>query len=181
MRKIVLYMLVSADGVAESPGDYILEFDDRMRANLAKVIAAQDAVVIGRRGYDEWAGYWPGSQEEPFASFINGVDKYVVTTSAPDVEWDRTTVVSGSVADLLADLKAEPGGDIGVHGSVALAQSLLSDGLIDELRLVVGPVVAGKGRRLFAAEGAGRRLELLEAEQTPSGSLLLGYRVGGLL
>ena len=180
MRKVVLYSLTSSDGVAEAPDRFVLDFDDRMRENLARVIASQDAVVLGRRSYDDWAGHWPGSTEAPFAPFINGVDKYVITSTAPSAAWEGTTVVDGRVHELIDELRSRPGGDIGIHGSITLARSMFADGLVDELRLVVAPTVAGSGRRVFD-DVQRRRLELLEAESTPSGALLLGYRVGPTL
>jgi dihydrofolate reductase len=177
MRKVVLYTLLSLDGVAESPDQYVLEFDDRMRENLARVVSTQDAVLLGRRSFDDWAGYWPQSTEAPFAPFINGVDKYVLTSTEPTASWDRTTVVARPVQELVSELTSRSGGDIGVHGSISLAQSMLADGLIDELRLVVTPTVVGRGRRLFEGGKPRRRLTLLESEATPSGALLLRYRV----
>ena len=81
MRKVVLYELLSLDGVAEHPDKFFLEWDEAMDANLAAVIATQDAVILGRRSYDEWSEYWPDSEIEPFATFINGVDKYVASSS----------------------------------------------------------------------------------------------------
>lgn len=176
MRKVVLYSLLSLDGVAESPDEYVHEFDDRMLENLAEVIATQDAVVLGRVSYEEWAGYWPTAGDEPFASFINAVDKYVVTSTPLTTPWQAATAVHGSPASLITDLREQPGGDIGVHASVSLSRSLLEDGLVDELRLVVAPTVAGSGRRLLGDDGAHRRLQLVDAVGTPSGSLLLTYR-----
>lgn len=83
MRKVVLYELLSLDGVAESPNEFILHWDDAMDDNLARVIGSQDTVILGRRMYDEWSEYWPPSEIEPFATFINSVSKYVVTSSTP--------------------------------------------------------------------------------------------------
>ncbi len=178
MRKVVLYSLLSVDGVAESPDEYVHEFDDRMLDNLAEVIATQDAVVLGRASYEEWASYWPSSDDEPFASFINGVDKYVVTSTPLTSPWSGASAVHGSPAALVAELRERPGGDIGVHASVTLSRSLLADGLVDELRLVVAPTVAGAGRRLLGDTGTHSRLQLVEAVGTPTGSLLLTYLTG---
>lgn len=186
MRKLVLYTLMSLDGAVDRPDLYFpadqesdapMEFDSVMIENEGKVIGSQDAVLLGRHMYDEWSRYWPTSDEQPFADFINSVKKYVVTSTPLESEWHNAEAVHGPIEDLVADLKARPGGDIGVHGSIQLAQSLLTAGLVDELRLVVGPVVGFSGRRLFASADAVRRLELLSATPTPSGSLLLGYRV----
>ncbi len=89
MRSVVLYTLLSLDGVATSPDDFILDWDDRLDANLAEVIAEQDAVLLGRGMYEEWAAYWPTSDIEPFATFINGVQKYVVGSREPAATGDR--------------------------------------------------------------------------------------------
>ncbi|MQA85110.1 MAG: dihydrofolate reductase [Streptosporangiales bacterium] len=177
MRKLVLYTLLSLDGVAESPDRYVFDFDDEMYANLTRVIEAQDAVLLGRRTYDDWASYWPTSNDEPFAGFINGVHKYVVTSTQPATLWTNTTVVTDAVPQFVRDLKEQPGGDIGVHGSIRLARSLIGSGLADELRLVIAPALAGGGRKLFKDEDNLRKLELLRAVGTPSGALLVDYRV----
>jgi dihydrofolate reductase len=176
MRKVVVYELLSLDGVAEEPSQFIAEFDDVMRENLGRVIASQDVVILGRRTYDEWSAYWPSADNEPFASFINGVKKYVVTSTDPEVPWANTTTVNGGLIDMLAELKRQSGGDIGVHGSIALTQSLLVSGLVDELQLVVAPALRGRGRRLFD-EAIPRQLALMSSVVSPSGSLLLEYHI----
>lgn len=177
MRKLVLYTLLSLDGVAESPERYFFDFDDEMYANLSSVIEAQDTVLLGRRMYDEWATYWPASDDEPFASFINKVRKYVVTSTVPETSWANTTVVTTPVEQLVRDLKEQPGGDIGVHGSIRLGRSLIEAGVVDELRLVIAPVLAGSGRRLFSDTDVLRKLTLLRAVGTPSGAVLADYRL----
>ena len=177
MRKLVVYTLLSVDGVAESPERHFFDFDDEMYAGLRRVIEAQDAVLLGRRMYDEWAGHWPTSDDEPFAGFINGVQKYVATSTQPQTPWANTTVIDGPVDDFVLRLKGQPGGDIGVHGSIELARSLFRSGLVDELRLVIAPVVAGTGRKLFDGEERQRRLELLRSVATPSGGVLVDYCV----
>jgi dihydrofolate reductase len=176
VRKVVAYELLSLDGVAESPDLFIKDWDDVLDANLASVIAAQDAVILGRHSYDEWSRYWPDSDMEPFATFINGVAKYVATSTALDPTWSNTTVVDGDPVDVVRELKGRPGDDIGVHASITLTRSLLAAGVLDELRLVIAPTIAGEGRRLL--EGLpGIRLELVESTGTPSGALLVHYRV----
>lgn len=179
MRKIVLYTLLSVDGVAEAPETFVVDFDADMNANLAEVIGTQDAVLLGRVMYDEWAEYWPTATEQPFANFINGVQKYVATSTPPGKTWANTSVIDGSATDFVRVLKSQPGGDIGIHGSIMLAQSLLTAGLIDELRLVVAPFALGTGRRLFDGLGNATKLELIDSSGTPSGALLVGYRVAG--
>lgn len=117
MRKVVAYELLSLDGVAEQPQEFVTDFDEVMRENLGRVIAAQDAVLLGRRTYDDWAGFWPTSDIEPFASFINGVEKFVVTSTPPDHEWEQTTVVEGSLADFVAELSGRMAATSGSMGA----------------------------------------------------------------
>jgi dihydrofolate reductase len=176
MRKVVAYELLSLDGVAEEPNRFVAEFDAEMQENLGRVIAAQDAVLPGRRTYEEWAEFWPSSDLAPFAGFINNVQKYVVTSTAPRVDWAHSTFITGGLLDILTELKQEPGGDIGLHGSIELTRSLLGRGLVDELRLVVSPALQGEGRRLFD-DGLSGRLVLTRTVTSPSGSLLLDYQV----
>jgi len=178
MRKVVAYELLSVDGVAERPDAFFLEFDEVMRENLARVIGTQDTVLLGRRSYDEWSEFWPGSDIQPFSDFINGVEKFVVTSSTPDQLWANTTVASEDLTEFVTELKLQSGGDIGVHASIALTQSLLEAGLVDELRLVVAPALQVEGRRLFD-QGVSSRLTLTRHVASPSGSLLLDYLVGG--
>ncbi|RFS86024.1 deaminase [Actinomadura spongiicola] len=180
MRKIVYYGFISVDGVIEDPPVFVHDFDEMMRENLGEVIGTQDTVLIGRGGYDDWAFHWPTASEEPFASFINNVRKVVVTSTPLKTEWKGAEVLAGepgeSLTERLAPLREAPGGDIGVHGSVSLAQSLLAEGLVDELALVMTPYLAGKGRRLFDGAPTGA-LELQSARTSPTGTQLLRYTV----
>jgi dihydrofolate reductase len=178
MRKVVVYELLSLDGVAERPDAFFADWDDAMGANLGEVIAAQDAVILGRRSYDEWAGFWPGSDIEPFATFINGVAKYVATSTPLDRKWTNTTVVDGELVTFVQDLKNQPGADIGVHASISVAQALLAAGVVDELKLVIAPTVVGSGRRLLDSLPA-IRLEPIRGTVSPTGYLLVDYRVIG--
>ena len=178
MRKVVAYELLSLDGVAEKPDEFITEFDDAMRENLDRVIGTQDAVLLGRRTYDDWAGFWPASAIEPFASFINGVKKFVVTSTTPEVTWTNTRVVDGGLVEFVNELRQQSGRDIGLHGSIALTQSLLEQGLIDELRLVIAPALHMNGRKLFD-RGVSRRLTLTRNVTSPSGYLLLDFQIVG--
>ena len=176
MRKLVAYELLSLDGVAEKPEAFFDSWDDAMEFNLAAVIGTQDAVILGRRSYDEWAAFWPGSEVEPFATFINGVAKYVATSAPLDREWDNATAVTGELIDFVQDLKGQPGGDIGIHASISVTQALLTADVVDELRLVIAPTIAGSGRRLF--DGLPPvRLELIQGTTSPSGHLLVDYQV----
>jgi dihydrofolate reductase len=177
VRKVVVYELLSLDGVGESPETFVLDFwDEVLDANLAEVIGTQDAVILGRRSYEEWAAYWPTSDVEPFASFINAVPKHVATSTALDQDWSASTAIAGDPVAFVRALKATGGGDIGVHASMSLTRSLLAGGVVDELRLVVAPTIAGEGRRLLVDLPEIRR-ELLSSATSPAGALLLAYRV----
>jgi dihydrofolate reductase len=176
MRKVVAYELVSLDGVAEDPDAFITDWDPAMDENLGRVIASQDSVLLGRRTYDEWAAFWPPSTIEPFASFINGVEKFVATAKPLERAWANTTVIQGGMPEFIAELKQRSGGDIGVHGSIALTQSLLEADLVDELRLVIAPAVQMTGRKLLE-RGLPRRLALTRHDVSPSGYLLLDFQV----
>jgi dihydrofolate reductase len=176
VRKMVVYELSSLDGVAEDPDTFFADWDDAMEANLAAVIATQDAVILGRRSYAEWAQFWPNSQIEPFATFINGVTKYVATSTPLDRDWANTTVLDRGLVESVRDLKQQRGGDIGVHASISVAQALLAADLVDELRLVIAPRIAGRGRRLL--DGLPPiQLESIRSGTSPAGYLLVDYRI----
>ena len=176
MRKTVVYELLSLDGVAEDPDQFILDWDSEMDANLAEVIGSQDLVILGRRSYDTWSRFWPTSDIEPFASFINAVPKHVATSSALDGGWANATAIDGNLVDHVRSVKEQRGGDIGVHASISVAQALLAAGLVDELRLVVAPGITAGGTRLLDGLPA-LRFELVSGTTSSSGSLLLTYRV----
>ena len=175
-RKVVAAYFLSLDGVAEAPDRFITAWDDETDASGADLIATQDAVILGRRTYDEWAGFWPGSEIEPFASFINAVPKYVATSTPLEREWANSEVIDGGLVDFVRDLKGRAGGDIGVHGSISVTRTLLAADLVDELRLVIAPTIPGSGQRLFDGLPS-IRLETIRASGSPSGHLLVDYRV----
>jgi dihydrofolate reductase len=178
VRKVVAYELLSLDGVAEDPSKFFFDWDEAVDAKGAAVIATQDAVILGRRSYDEWSEFWPGSDIEPFATFINGVAKYVATSTPLDRKWANTTVVDGELVEFVRDLRNQPGADIGVHASISVAQALLAAGVVDELRLAIAPAIAGSGRRLLDGLPA-IRLESIRSTTSPTGYLLVDYRVIG--
>jgi dihydrofolate reductase len=176
VRKIVVYELLSLDGVAERPDSFFADWDEVMDANLAAVIAPQDAVILGRRSYTEWAEYWPSSKIEPFAAFINGVTKHVATSTPLDRDWPNATAVDGGLVGFVQNLQQQHGGDIGVHASISVAQALLAADLVDELKLVIAPRIVGSGRRLLDGLPS-IRLESIGAQVSPTGYLLADYRV----
>lgn len=176
MRKVVVYQLLSLDGVAEEPGDWMVDDTSAVVDNLTRVIEPQDAVLLGRGTYEYWSGYWPTADFQPFAGFVNGTPKHVFTSRPFAPDWEGSVVVTEPAAPYVAALKEADGGDIGVHGSIRLAQSLLAADLVDELQLVVSPVLANNGgRRLFEAGGGPRRLTLESSTAGPAGTLFLRY------
>jgi dihydrofolate reductase len=179
MRKVVVSEFMTLDGVAEDVAGFFTEWDDvDVDAVGAALIATQDAVILGRRTHDEWAPFWPGSDIEPFASFINAVPKYVATSSPMDSEWAGAHAIDGGLVEFVADLKNQPGGDIGVHGSISVAQTLLRAGLVDELELVIAPTIAGNGRRLL--DGLPPiPLSTNRSSISPTGFMILDCRVVG--
>src|SRR5262249_21015388 len=145
MRKVVAFEFLSLDGVAEGPDRFFTAWDDVMDEAGAALIATQDAVILGRRSYDEWAAFWPGSDIEPFATFINRVVKHVATSAPLDREWANTTVIDGGLVEFVRELKNGQGGDIGVHASISVTQTLLAARVLDELKLAIAPVIVGTG------------------------------------
>lgn len=176
MRKVVAYELLSFDGVAEQPNEFVTDFDEVMRENLGRVVATQDAVLLGRSTYDVWAEDWPARDYEPFASFINGVRKFVVTSTPLERDWANSAVADGDLIGFVTELKRQSGGDIGLHGSISLVQALLRAGLVDELRLVIAPVLHAAGRRLFDKDTR-KRLSVTRNVTSPAGYLLVDLAV----
>ena len=176
MRKVVLTELLSLDGVAEAPNTFFFDWDDVVDKKGAAIIATQDAVILGRRSYDEWSEFWPTSEIEPFATFINNVPKYVATSTPLRRQWHNATAIEGGLVEFVQNLKNSAGGDIGVHASISVAQALLEADAIDEVRFSVAPAIAGRGRRLL--DGLPPiRLELLRSMESPTGYLLADYRI----
>ncbi|MFF0267924.1 dihydrofolate reductase family protein [Kribbella sp. NPDC004536] len=175
-RKVVAAYFLSLDGVAEKANEFLTGWDDETDAAGQKLIATQDTVLLGRRTYDEWSGYWPTSDVEPFASFVNAAPKYVATSSPLDDAWANSHPITGDLAEFVRDLKSRPGADIGIHGSISVTRSLLEAGLVDELHLVIAPTVVGTGQQLLDSLGP-LRLETIYGTKTPAGHILADYRV----
>ncbi len=178
MRKVTAGLFSSIDGVVGAPNEWQPGFDDEMGAALSRMAEEQDAVLMGRVTFTEFAGYWPTSTDEPFASWINGVQKYVASTTLDSVDnWEHSTLIKGPVADYISELRSRDGGTIGIAGSPSLVRSLIEYGLLDELTLMISPVVAGGGRgRLFPDDAALTKFELISAEPTSSGAVIATYR-----
>jgi dihydrofolate reductase len=176
-RNVVLYELMSLDGFADDPGEgeWFSDADARLLDFLADVIATQDTVLLGRRTFEKWAPHWPASTMQPFADFINTTPKVVFSSNPLSRDWPGTTQVTEPVVPFVTGLKQRAGGDIGIHGSLTLARTLLAEHLVDELRLVIAPSIAGHGKRLFDGNAGLQRFELLDADRS-GGCLLLHYR-----
>lgn len=177
MRKVVSGLFISLDGVVESPEKWQFDhFDAEMAAGLDAVIAAADAALLGRVTYQAWEGYWPNSQAEPFASFINNSPKYVVSKTLREVGWKNSFLLRGPLAEEITRIKQQPGKNIAVSGSPSLVLSLLENDLLDELTLMVIPVIAGSGKRLFKERGNLKRLRLTGSQISSSGVAILTYQ-----
>ncbi|MFJ6575373.1 dihydrofolate reductase family protein [Streptomyces sp. NPDC091368] len=181
MRKVVSGLFVSLDGVAQSPNEWQFAFDEEMGAALAETLETADAILLGRVTFTEWAGYWPtvtSGDDAAFAKWINDSPKYVVSSTLDGVDdWANSTLVRGELATAIEELKASEGKNITVAGSPTLVRSLLELDLLDELVLLIHPVVAGEGRKkLFADDAALKKMELVSARPTSSGVIIATYR-----
>ncbi|MFD0776154.1 dihydrofolate reductase family protein [Streptomonospora algeriensis] len=174
MGRIIANFFISLDGVVESPDEWHFPyFDDEMAEVVSAGMAANTALLMGRTLYDEWAAYWPGSTDEPFATSINEARKYVVSTSLTEPAWQNTTVLPGD-PEAVRRLVKGTDGDIGMSGCATTVRWLLANGLLDELRLLVHPIVVGRGQRLFE-DTPTHRLALTESTALSSGVLNLTY------
>ncbi|HKS46315.1 MAG TPA: dihydrofolate reductase family protein [Amycolatopsis sp.] len=183
MGKIVSNFFISLDGVVESPEKWHFPyFNDEMGAAVERGMRTAGAFLMGRVLYDAWSAYWPGQERNPgtpeqadaFAEFINDVPKYVVSNTLKNPAWHDTTVVSGDVATRLRKIKEETDGDIGMFGSATLVRWLLANDLLDELNLLVHPIVVGHGQRLFE-QGPTHPLRLVRSETFKTGVLDLTF------
>ena len=178
MRKIVAGLFISLDGVTEAPDQWHFPyFNDEMGQAVGANMERSDALLLGRITYDAFASYWPDKTgaDDPFADYINNVPKYVVSNTLERSDWEGTTVISGDVAGRIRELKEQPGKDIGMSGSVATVRWLLAEGLLDELDLLVHPIVVGKGDRLFP-DGTGQvSLRLLRSSTLSTGVVHITY------
>ncbi len=188
MGRIVVTEFVSLDGVMEDPGGaedfeyggWSFEFDRGDEGNRFKLDEAlgADALLLGRVTYEGFADAWPQRDGE-FADKFNSMPKYVVSSTLETPEWNNSTVLKGDVADEVARLREQHDGDIVVHGSARLVQTLLEHDLVDELRLMVFPVVLGAGKRLFGETSDKKRLRLAESKVVGDGVAIVIYERAG--
>ncbi len=176
MGRIVSNFFISLDGVVESPHEWHFPYlDDQMGAAIDAGVQSSVAFLMGRVLYDEWSQFWPNADPDmDFASFINSAQKYVVSNTLERADWNNTTVVSGDVAGTLTALKDEIDGDITMSGSATTVRWLLANGLLDQLNLLVHPIVVGHGQRLFE-DDATYPLRLVSHEVFATGVLNLAY------
>jgi dihydrofolate reductase len=181
MRKIVAGLCMSVDGVVESPEQWqILYFNEEMGQAIGAQMAESDTLLLGRRTYQEFAAFWPNQPSDaPFAGYMNSTPKLVVSTTLDTVEWEHSTLLKGDVAAELAMLKQQPGRNLNVTGSGTLVRYLLGENLLDELQLMVCPVVVGRGRHLFEDGGDQKALNLVSSESFSTGVLQLTYQPAG--
>jgi dihydrofolate reductase len=188
MGRIVVTEFVSLDGVMEAPGGgedfqrggWTLDVDqgeDGARFKLEETLDAE-AVLLGRVTYERFAAAWPAQQGE-FADKFNAMPKYVVSSTLQDPQWHNSTVLDGDVVEEAAKLRQNRDGDIVVHGSARLVQTLVEHDLVDEVRLMVFPVVVGAGKHLFGDTGGTKRLRLVDARTVGDGIAILIYRPWG--
>jgi dihydrofolate reductase len=188
MGRIVVTEFISADGVVEDPGGsehferggWAFETERGQEGDQFKLdeTMASQALLLGRVTYESFAASWP-SREGEFADKFNTMPKYVVSSTLQDPEWNNTAVLTGDVVGEAAKLRQELDGDIVVHGSARLVQTLLDHDLVDELRLMVFPVVLGSGKRLFGETGAKKPLRLADSRTVGDGITILIYQPAG--
>jgi dihydrofolate reductase len=177
VRKIKSNFFISLDGVVESPDKWHFPyFDDDMGAAVGAGFATADALLMGRVLYDASAAYWPDHADEPFGDVMNSIKKYVISNSLQAAGWQNSEIIRGDVAQKLTEIKAQDGGDIAMSGSPTTVRWLLREGLLDELNLLVHPIVVGDGlARLFPPDEPSIPLELMSAQTFKSGVLNLSY------
>jgi dihydrofolate reductase len=191
MRKVIVNEWMSLDGVVQAPGQpdedtsggfehggwHVPYLDDTAAQEVLENLNDAGGFLLGRRTYEIFAGYWPSAPEEEqaFAQPLNTKPKYVASRTLTDLEWQNSTVLEGDLAEAVAALKQEDGGDLHVIGSTELVQTLLEHDLVDEFRLMIDPLVVGGGKRLFRDDGALRSMRLVDSEVTTTGAIMAAY------
>jgi len=178
MRKIVAGLFTSLDGVVESPDQWQMPYmNDEISEFITWHLVNAGALLLGRKTYQEFAGFWPHETEmNEMADLLNEKPKLVASNTLETAEWQNSTIISGDVMEKLAEMKQEPGNFLTMTGSVTLVRSLIEAGLLDELHLLLHPVVVGKGARLFEHPGTQRHLQLFDSKTYDNGAVLLSYQ-----
>jgi dihydrofolate reductase len=179
MRRLLLNENITADGRIEMLDDWFNPSPDGDNQDLAdgmeRLGASSDSVLLGRRTFEDFRGYWPHHTDEPAGAYLDRTRKYVVSSTMTDPQWHGSTILSGDPVDEVRRLKESDGGDITLAGSITLAHAVLAVDLVDELRLMVFPAIQGRGRGLVAEGTSFPRLELVETQAFRSGVVLLRY------
>jgi dihydrofolate reductase len=192
MRKLIVHAFLTLDGVMQAPGSpndksggfthggWTVPFwDDAIAEWQGEATSAPVDLLLGRKTYEIFAGYWPRATDVAGAEVFNDARKYVVSRTLSRLDWQNSTLVEGHVGKAVAQLKATDGPDIQVQGSGNLVQTLLSEDLVDGLRLLLYPIVLGKGKRLFAEGTIPRAFALVESAASPSGVVMARYQRSG--
>jgi dihydrofolate reductase len=170
MRTLFASYFISLDGVVDAPQNWHFPYSNpELEDVVAEATKDVDALLMGRRTFEEWRAFWPGQAGYPLADFINSTHKYVVTSDGTQLGWGPSTVLSGDVLAAVAGLKSQPGARIAINGSGTLTRDLLSAGLVDELHLLVHPIVVGTGKHLFEDGTAPVGLELTASRMFANG------------
>jgi dihydrofolate reductase len=193
--QLTITTFLSVDGVVQGPGGpdedrsdgfdrggwVVPLFDEAAGQFITQVFDKADAFLLGRRTYEIFASYWPKVTvpNDPVASRLNGLPKYVVSTRLRSADWNNSTIIKRDIVAEVARLKELPGSELQVHGSGTLAHTLLENDLVDEWRLLVFPVIVGAGRRLFPEAGVATGLRLVDSRTTDSGVAIHVYRPTG--
>ena len=189
MRRVIVNEFLTLDGTAQAPGGPDEDTSGGFQhggwhmkygagSGVTKLIGDAGGFLLGRRTYEIFAGYWPNAPEEvqEIAEPLNAKPKHVASrTLTGPLEWQNSSVLSGDLPEAVAGLKEESGGDLLVMGSTVLVQSLLQHGLVDELRVMISPVLVGGGKRIFPDDGALRPLRLVAHEVTGNGAIIATY------
>jgi dihydrofolate reductase len=177
MRKLTVAEFISLDGVVESPERWHMTYvDAEMMAAMYPADSDMDTMLLGRTTYDAFAGAFANAPDgDPVATRMNALTKAVVTSTPETVGWKNSTALAGDVVDAVRALKEQPGGSISVIGSTTLARTLLAAGLVDEVSLILHPVIVGTGTRLFPQDGPGATFTLSTCTPLASGVVHLVY------
>jgi dihydrofolate reductase len=189
MRKLTIFEHISLDGVIQSSGEDGFPYNDwtapyRTPAGLKEILAVQGErfdLLLGRRTYDIWSGYWPKAPSSPMADRLNAATKYVATHRPESLEWGPVEALGPDIGQGVRRIKSQDGPDLVLWGSSTLTSTLLEQGLADEALLIVYPVLVGTGKRFFAEGTPARSLELVSSKAMPTGLIIHAYKVTGPL
>ncbi len=193
MRKLITTTFLTLDGVMQAPGGpeedtdggfahggwSVNHFDEQVGEFMDEIMGSPFDLLLGRRTYDIFSAYWPHASEEEGAKPLNEATKYVASRGNPSLSWEKSVLIEGDVAEGVSALKQEDGPILQVHGSGNLIQTLLSNNLIDQMRVLIFPVLVGSGKRLFAEGTVPAGLKLVDSKTSPSGVVLAVYEPAG--